>query len=114
MTLWSARSGNVLSIIRNEVAEDMAEGDLVILVIDNQGEAAPRVLVKLDGQAIELIGEPDIDGAHGLHFIKYPFKPSLRGMEQRVELWFESSGVQDTHLYRTEHGRRVLCRIDPA
>ena len=115
MGMWSCGDVNVLSDVRDEVGEEMEAGDPVILVVENTGQATRRTSIKLDAKPIKFVQEPKFQGANDRHFLEYAFVPELRGKEQVIQIQFEAvSGVQDTHLYLTEHGRRVLHRIDPA
>ncbi|MDF3128706.1 hypothetical protein P0Y35_05815 [Kiritimatiellaeota bacterium B1221] len=111
---WGPFNKNVLCAGCREVGEDVKKGDPVVFVVDNSGKACHRVSVELDGEKIAICQEPEFDDAQGIQFIKYPFDPALRGKGQTLKLRFECEGVQDTHLYRTVHGKRVLERIDPA
>ncbi len=102
----------VLRKSRNEVRIDDSES--VFLVVENLGEAAHVISVKLDNETISLDQEPDMDSAHGFQYFVYPYQKAKHGKEQRVSLAFETrSGVQDTHLYVTRHGCRFLQRVDP-
>jgi hypothetical protein len=112
---WHVTLGNVLSFQRNEVGSECPAGNPVILVVDNTGESARGIVVKLDGEEISLKREADLNDAHGLYFLEYPYAPEKRGQEQRIAVSFETqNGVQDTHRYITRHGFRVLQRINPA
>ena len=90
------------------------DGEMVLLPVENTGRAARGVTVKLDGVSIVLEREIDIEGAHGLTCLMYPYEKAKHGMEQRITLSFESeSGEHDTHTYLTKHGCRQLNRINP-
>ncbi|MEP6821017.1 MAG: hypothetical protein ABI946_01570 [Chthoniobacterales bacterium] len=104
---------NVLCWNREEMPEDTAEGTPVFFVIENRGQGAERIEVKLDRDKITLGQEPDLDSTNDLTFFKYPYQPAMRGKRQIIEITFESQGVKDTHRYETFHGRRALRRIDP-
>jgi hypothetical protein len=109
-------SGFVLSWRGNEVVVDRlcADWNRVFFLVDNAGEAARGMIVKLDGETISLKREADDDDSRGLLYLEYPYKPEKHGKEQTLLLSFETrSGVQDTHRYLTRHGFRVLDRIDP-
>lgn len=111
---WSGANGNVLTVDRNEVTDELLAGDPVIFPVSNDGEAARAVIVKLDGEEISLFREPEMRSARGLQFLKYPFDPSKRGKQQSLTLSFETrDGVRDTHKYVIVHGRRILKRVDP-
>lgn len=115
VNVWHATNGNVLSCIRNEVGNDMPKGLPVILVVDNAGQSARGVTIKLDGEEIAYKREVDFSDSQGLYFLEYPYDPGKRGKEQKLTFSFETdSGVQDTHVYITRHGMRFLKRIDPA
>lgn len=92
-----------------------AKSGEVILLVDNHGESARSISVKLDGEEIVFSTEPDFQGAHGHSFFRYPYEPQKHGQTQRIEICFETrNGVQDTHIYETKHGVSHLKRIDPA
>jgi hypothetical protein len=97
---------------RKEVGPD-TEGDVVFLV-ENQGRPARAVTIKLDGEEISIEKEADLNDAHGYQFIVYPYHKEKHGKEQIISISFESSsGVHDTHYYKTRHGFRILKRADP-
>jgi hypothetical protein len=109
---FPAGEPSMLCAFREEV--ELEDGRSVIFVVENVGKAAPSVSLKLDGEAISVQREADMDHAHGLQFLVYPYHKSKHGKEQILTLSFESaSGVQDSHRYLTRHGFRVLHRIDP-
>lgn len=114
VNVWYATNGNVLSCFRDEVGSDMGKGLPVVFVVDNAGQSARAIIVKLDSEEIAFKREVDFSDSQGLYFLEYPYDPEKRGKEQRLTLSFEtSSGVQDTHIYMTRHGMRFLKRIDP-
>jgi len=112
---YAAGNPHLLCFYREEVERDLAANDAIIFVVENRGQYAPLVEVKLDGQPIEIRNEADLNSAKGLQFLVYPYDPGAHGKPQTIEMRFQAeSGRWDTHLYRTVHGRRVLVRIDPA
>jgi hypothetical protein len=113
--LWQAGGPKILSFQRDEVSSELPPGQPIIFVVNNAGESARGVVVKLDGAAIALKMEADVNDSHGLYYLEYPYEPEKHGREQALVLSFETrSGVQDIHRYITRHGFRVLKRIDPA
>ena len=115
VNVWHATNGNVLSCFRDEVGSDMEKGLPVIFVVDNAGQSARGIIVRLEGEEIAFKREVDFSGSQGLYFLEYPYDPEKRGKEQKLTFSFEtSSGVQDAHIYITRHGMRFLKRIDPA
>jgi hypothetical protein len=112
--MWTPNEQNVLCFVRDEVTENLAPENAVVFVVDNVGEPARCVVVKLDGEVIALKREIDGHYSQGLLYLEYAYKPQKRGKEQTITISFETrSGVQDTHQYITRHGFRVLRRIDP-
>lgn len=112
---WLDDSGNVLCYMRGEVENSCPPGTPVIFVVENLGEQARSVNVKLDGEEIAFKQEADINNANGLQFFEYPYQSEKRGKEQTISISFETrNGVQDVHRYVTRHGFRILQRIDPA
>ena len=110
-----AGSPNVLCLRREAVPNDLPAGTPVFLIVENLGESARRVRAVLGGRSVSLASEPGISAAQGFSFITYNCVPSELGKPQVLELFFETiSGHQDTHLYQTVHGKRILQRIDPA
>lgn len=111
---YSWANGNLLCTGREEVSESMPAGKEVIFLIENTGKPARACVIELDGKEIALRREPKMKDAHGLQFLAYPFDPSLRGKPQKLSLTFKThTGFQDTHIYMTRHGCRVLVRIEP-
>jgi hypothetical protein len=107
--------GIVLCSQCHEVSKEMPAGQLILFVVDNPGQAIRCSHVELDGNKIFLRDEFDLNDSHDLMFLEYPFYPAKFGQRQTIKFKFETvSGVQDTHLYETEHGRRVLRRVDPS
>jgi hypothetical protein len=112
--LWQADSPNVLGFRRDEVDSNLPPEQPIIFVVNNAGETARGVIVKLDGEQIALKREADFNNSQGLFYLEYPYKPEKHGMEQAITIQFETrSGVQDTHRYVTKHGFRILRRADP-
>jgi hypothetical protein len=110
---WSAGNPRVLCWLRGEVAGVKAN-EPVIFLVKNVGKAAPQVSIKLDGESIRLLREPDVAAAHGFYFLKYPYNPEKHGQIQRLLVQFVSeSGFEDTHIYELIHGHRTLHRVDP-
>jgi hypothetical protein len=110
----SAGAPFLLCFLRDEVDQSLPNGDQVLVVIENTGQTARRVGLKLDGIPVRIGKEADFSSAHGLSFIEYPYDRSLHGKEQKLTISFETSeGIQDTHTYLTRHGFRTLQRIDP-
>jgi hypothetical protein len=106
--------GNLLCQLRNEVDLKPEDEQIVLFVVDNIGESARSVTLKLDNETISMQREADMQNAHGFYFLVYPYKKAKHGAEQRLALSFESAtGVQDTHIYKTRHGIRLLQRTDP-
>ncbi len=104
----------LLCFNREEVEKDLPAGALVYFLIENRGQEAPCVAVKLDGHPIWIQAEPDMDDRHGFQFLTYPYDPARHGQAQTLEVWFQTrSGFQDTHRYRLVHGQRRLVRVDP-
>lgn len=111
----SAGSGDLLCFLRDEVMRDVPEGHPIVLVIENRGDEAPEVAMSLDGDPVLIQKEPELADALGLQFILYPYRPERHGQPQTLEVRFLArDGVRDVHRYNTEHGRRILRRIDPA
>ena len=58
--------------------------------------------------------EAAMQNARGRIFLEYPYEKVLHGKEQQITVSFETDdGIQDTHLYSTKHGFRILARVDP-
>jgi len=111
---WFAKNGNVLNRFRKEVVNDFPIGWPVVFPVDNIGEPARSIMMKLDGEEIPLKREAHKDDSNGLLFLEYAYKPEKHGKEQIITISFETrNGVQDTHRYITRHGFRILKRIDP-
>lgn len=92
----------------------LEDGQPVFFVVENHGRAANSVVMKLDGGPISLRQEPDIEAAHGLQYLVYPYSRAKHGQDQELVISFETeSGVQDTHRYVLRHGMRFLRRVDP-
>ena len=107
--------GDMLDAVTSEIGEAFPAGHWIFFVIENVGEAAREILIRLDGEKIEVHREPDIESANNLFFISYSYDPKRKGQAQSLEVEFLSeSGVRDTHKYYIEHGKRVLRRVDPA
>src|SRR5438132_14277267 len=68
---------NMLCFMRNEV--QLEDGELVVFVVENVGRIPKVVFVKLDDENIQLIGEPDMNGSHGLQYLVYPYQSSKKG-----------------------------------
>jgi|GEM_PF-2053497 hypothetical protein len=106
--------GDLLCFTREEVERDIPAGHPIILVIDNRGEDCPEATITLDGDPVRVQKEPELADARGLQFILYPYRPDKHGQPQTLEVRFLArDGVRDVHRYYTEHGRRILRRIDP-
>jgi len=104
----------VLNIFRDEILTNTPAGTPIFLVVENQGKAARRVSVFLDGQEIQLRDEPRLEFASGLTFLQYAYDPKRHGQQQKLVIAFETpSGVQDRHIYTMKHGFRSLRRQDP-
>jgi hypothetical protein len=111
---WLSDSPNLLCFQRDEVDPNLASGNLIIFVVDNAGESARAIIVKLDGEQIALKREADRSDSKGLIYLEYAYNPQKHGKEQTLTISFETrNGVQDTHRYIIRHGFRVLQRIDP-
>lgn len=109
----SAANPRVLCWLREEVVGVKAN-EPVFFLVKNVGKAAPQVSLRLDGESIRLLKEPEIDSAHGYHFLKYPYNPEMHGQIQRLMMRFVSeTGFEDTHTYELIHGHRTLRRVDP-
>jgi hypothetical protein len=103
-----------LCAMQTEVKEGAEDGDEVVLVVENIGQAARSVKLKLDGESISFHQEAEMQHAGGHQYIMYSYRKSKHGQEQKLTVSFESgSGVQDTHIYATRHGMRFLRRMDP-
>ena len=106
--------GNVLSIDQREIPADAPEATPVIVLLDTGGKGARHIRIAGDIPGLELKQEPDINDAHGLLYLKYPFAPSQRGETQKVILSFETEdGLDLTHTYETRHGCFEFYRVDP-
>ena len=111
---WSAGARDLLCFLRDEVDRTTPSGETIGLVIDNLGQSARAIAVRIDGERVAFQREADFQGSHGLYFFTYPYVPEKHGKDQIVTLNFESDdGIQDTHKYITKHGIRILRRIDP-
>jgi hypothetical protein len=111
---WHAGDGALLCFFRDEVEQKLSNGTDVILVVENTGESARAVRLRLDGKEISIEKEPDFQSAHGLQFLVYPYERAKHGQEQQLTVSFETdNGVQDTHSYIIRHGFRILKRVDP-
>lgn len=109
-----AGTDTVLTVFHAEVPKELPADTPVCFVVDNQGQAARRVSVTLDGKPIQLRSEPALDFASGLQFLEYPYDPGKHGEDQTLVISFETaSGVQDRHTYSIKHGIRHLVRTDP-
>ena len=105
---------NVLSPHQKEIVEATAEKMLIILPLDNNGKDARRIRLSGEIADIQLKQEPEMDGANGLIFIKYPYSPQQHGKVQKVIISFESMDGHDLiHTYQTRHGFFEFSRIDP-
>lgn len=109
-----ASNGNILCYARDEVSRDAPPGTKIYFVIENRGQSTRQTAFKLDGEPIELGQEPKIQGAQDLDYFAYLYNPDKHGKLQNIEVWFETaSGVQATHIYQMQHGKRYLKRINP-
>lgn len=107
-------NGNVLSVQRKEIPKDAPEKTPVIIVLDTGGKGARRIKISGDIPDVQLKQEPDLDSAHGLVFLKYPYSPPQHGKIQKVVLSFETEdGLELTHTYETRHGHFEFYRVDP-
>jgi hypothetical protein len=114
LVAWSSMNENVLSIHRKIIANTVPENTPVIIVLDTGGKGARRIRISGDMPNIELKQEPNIDSAHGLIFLKYPYSPTQQGQKQKVIFSFETEdGLDLTHTYETRHGHFEFYRIDP-
>jgi len=114
LSAWNMRQGNVLSIMHSEFGKDAPDKTPVIVLLDTNGKGARRIRISGDIPGVELKEEPDVNDAHGLVFLKYPYTPSQHGKTQRVILSFETEdGFELTHTYETRHGHFVFNRVDP-
>jgi len=114
ISAWHAMNGNVLSIQRKEIPKDAPEKTPVIIVLDTGGKGARRIKILGDIPDVLLKQDPDLDSAHGLVFLKYPYSPSQHGKIQKVILSFETEdGLELTHTYETRHGFFEFYRVDP-
>jgi hypothetical protein len=105
---------NALVLHKSRKQVQLEDGQLVYFVVENTGESARAVSIKLDDEIISLQREPDVQGAHGLQYLVYPYRKAKHGKDQRLSLSFETrSGVQDIHYYCLRHGFWALRRIDP-
>lgn len=113
---WPITSGNVLCSMRNKVSSEINAGDPVILLVDNLGKDARRIIIaKTDLKNCLITQEPNISSASGLAFLKYDFEPDKFDKPCDIYLDFESSdGFQGQHVYRTIHGEFELVRIKPS
>jgi hypothetical protein len=104
---------SILCFARDEVEKSLPASTTVRLIVENKGCAAPEVELTLDGAEITL--QPvEIPDAMTLYAISYPYVPEKHGTQQTIELSFLSeTGIRDTHKYATNHGKRILTRIDP-
>lgn len=106
--------GGLLCFMGNEVGRDLPAGDWVYLAIANHGGDAYEISIDIDGAGACLIDGKTGEGDQ-LMLIRYPFGMVERGVDQTIKVRFlRSDGVRDEHVYTTQHGRRVLKRIDPA
>ena len=114
ISAWHAMNGNVLSIQRKEIPKDAPEKTPVLIVLDTGGKGARRINITGDIPDVLIKQEPDIESAHGLVYLKYPYSPSQHGQKQKVMLSFETEdGLELTHTYETRHGHFEFYRVDP-
>lgn len=111
---WNTSNGNVLYAQRHEISGSLDEGETVILLLDNSGEAARNIQLETELRNCRLCEEPEMGSAQGLVFLKYDFEPDKKGARQTVRMSFESpSGFKGEHIYETIHGQFHFKRIVP-
>jgi hypothetical protein len=106
---------NLLCWMRSEVDKSVVpDGTPILFVIENNGEAVRRKIVRLEGTEVLILAEPDIDSAQALIYLQYPYSSSKHGQTQNLKIWFETtSGIQASHTYHLRHGFRYIERVDP-
>jgi len=111
---WSISKKNVLSFFNDEVDKNTVPKNApIIFVIENRGEIAQWIRAIFENTPAYIKQEANLRGAHNLQFLTYPYNPDEHGKRQLLKISFESHGIQDTHIYETYHGKRILNRIDP-
>ena len=70
---WNGMGKNVLSTQNREITKDAPEDTSIILVLDNNGKGARKVILSGDIPKAEIRQEPDVDSARGLIFLRYPY-----------------------------------------
>src|ERR1700733_10608181 len=106
-------SPSLLCFMRDKVDTQVPAGELIYLLVENNGSDAYEIAIHLDGELASLI-QVQADRRHVLHAIRYPYHPEWHGREQVIKISFlAANGVRDTHRYATAHGIRALKRTDP-
>ncbi len=97
----------------DEVTRDCPAGEMIALLVENQGREAHTVTIETEAATVSLLPF-EAEGTHGIWAIVYPFQPIKFGARQMFQIGFLShDGVPDTHRYESVHGQRVLRRVEP-
>jgi hypothetical protein len=108
-----AGAPQLLCFNREQVERNLAPGEWVVLVLENQGAEADQMSMTLDGENV-LMRRNEREGAEWLILFAYPYFPEMHGKEQTVQLRFLARDARiETHRYITIHGCRSLRRVDP-
>lgn len=75
---WPSMNGNVLCAHRQHVADNIPDDKPVILVLENQGASARRIILTTSLKECVLRQEPNFSSARGRIFLKYQFERTLR------------------------------------
>lgn len=111
------RAGNdprLLSLDNDAVPREVAAGEPIALLVENQGRESHNVTIETEGATVALTTF-EASGTHGIFAIVYPFQPEKVGARQIFRIGFLShDGIPDVHRYESVHGQRVLRRVEPA